>query len=146
MSILQVPHEKLDVVCKDIEKFDEPLEQEMLDVLRKHGGLGIAANQLGSDSRMCIVVDPETRNALMLVNPRIVWKSPTKFDANEGCLSIAYGRPRFLVCRSKHVRVEAQDKHLEKFQIEAGGYFAAVLQHEIGHLDGKTIANARRAA
>ena len=69
----------------------------------------------------------------MLINPRIV-ESAGKESDSEGCLSIPGLSER--VDRPARIRVEAFDPAGARFELEAEGFFARALCHEIDHLDG----------
>jgi len=102
-------------------------------------GVGLAAPQIG-DRRRVAVVDADPRGAdsrlHVLVNPRLVEKSGVETDS-EGCLSI----PGFTdkVERPLHVRVAAQRPTGEPFTMEAEGFLARAICHEIDHLEGILI-------
>jgi peptide deformylase len=70
----------------------------------------------------------------VLINPRIVGVDPTTVEFFEGCLSVAgYSA---LVARSQKVIVEYLNERAEPQQVEASGWYARILQHELDHLDG----------
>ncbi len=99
-------------------------------------GVGLAAPQIGDLRRVAVVdVDPSgPRSELhVLVNPRLLARSGAETDV-EGCLSIPGFTER--VERPLAVRVAAQRLSGETFEIEAEGFFARALCHEIDHLDG----------
>lgn len=95
-------------------------------------GLGLSANQIGWDLRMC-AINIGTHNAV-LFNPEIVEASEPTTDYFEGCLS--YPGLLLKIPRSTKIKV--------KFQAPAGnwleetfeGLTAICIQHEIDHLDG----------
>ena len=104
---------------------------DLFDTMRASKGVGLAANQVGVATRVCVV---ETdKGSYALVNPVIVERDGTVKD-EEGCLSIPdiYGD----VERSARVTVEALDEHGVKRRIEATELLARAIQHEIDHLDG----------
>jgi peptide deformylase len=68
-----------------------------------------------------------------LVNPEIVERSGTQYEI-EGCLSLDGFQGK--VPRSLNVKVRYRDRNGEAREIEAEGYMAKCLQHEIDHLDG----------
>jgi peptide deformylase len=109
--------------------------QDLLDTMRSFGHcVGIAAPQIGEPVRVAVVDVTGHRKAttshgeLVLVNPVIVEASGAEVG-REGCLSI----PELTadVRRATHVIVEAEGVH-----VEAEGFEARALQHEIDHLDG----------
>jgi len=107
---------------------------EMLSVMRKSGGIGLAAPQVGLAKRLIVVEYQDS--VLMLANPKIIKKEG--FDLlEEGCLSF----PEIVVKikRPKKIIVEALDKDNKKIKIEADYILSRALQHEIDHLNGKLI-------
>jgi len=77
-----------------------------------------------------------------LVNPRIVWASEETEPGWEGCLSFLQYRVRVVRHRAIHVEYLTLDG--APARVEAEGFYARVLQHEIDHLDG--ILTLDRAA
>jgi peptide deformylase len=109
--------------------------QDLIDTMRSFPGcVGIAAPQIGELIRVAVVdcsehPRAEDPNGLMvLVNPRITWSEGDELG-REGCLSI----PELTgnVRRSRSVTVEARG-----LRVEATGFEARAIQHEVDHLDG----------
>lgn len=104
-------------------------------------GLGLAANQLGFLSRVAVIAlakegeedhsDPEP---IIMLNPRILWRSEELVVEEEGCLSIPGVWAK--VPRAKAVRVEYQDEEGKRHTLELQGLNARLIQHELDHLDG----------
>jgi peptide deformylase len=101
--------------------------------------VGLAAPQIGESVRMIVVDvslhpkgDPSAEE-IVLVNPRVVSGTGSEV-AREGCLSV----PEFTadVRRAGEVVVEGLARTGEPWTIEASGFEARALQHEIDHLDG----------
>ena len=122
-----------------VERFDDELAK-LVDDLRETmydaPGVGLAAPQIGDLRRVAIIdLDPRGPESKLhiLVNPRIIGSDGEATDT-EGCLSI----PDFTdkVDRPERVKVSAQTAAGEPFEIEAEGFFARALCHEIDHLDG----------
>jgi peptide deformylase len=112
----------------------------MAETMYDAPGIGLAAPQVGSLIRVCVVDvgDPEdetgeVRRLYKLVNPTIVAKEG-KEESEEGCLSIPSVREN--VTRAEKIIVEALDENGKQLRLEADGLFAVCLQHEIDHLDG----------
>ena len=113
----------------------ERVSRDLVDTMDSFGHcVGLAATQLGEMTRI-VVVDvtghkkaKATNGRLVLVNPRIVHAEGAEVG-REGCLSIPELTAN--VRRATHVTVEA-----EGLRIEAEGFEARALQHEIDHLDG----------
>ena len=93
--------------------------------------MGIAAPQVGVLRRAVVIDVGEGKHEL--VNPVIVEQSGDQCGG-EGCLSIPgqYG----LVHRPAQLRLKAQDRYGKPFELEAEGYFAVAVCHEVDHLDG----------
>lgn len=103
--------------------------------------VGLSANQVGINKAICVVdfgIGNKRYNDLhVLVNPKIVWRSKTITTKHEGCVNLEHGKIRGLVPRNQRVKVEALDRFGTKLTIDAKGWVAKVLQHEIDHLNGK---------
>lgn len=120
----------------------------MAKLVEKTDALGVAAPQLGVGARLIVVrgppplglSGPEHGSLIHLVNPEIVNASQMKRLAYEGCLSFP-GERQIAVERSVHVTVKALDQSGAEVQLAAEGLFAVILQHEIDHLDGITLAD-----
>jgi peptide deformylase len=124
----------------------------MRDTMRDAPGVGLAAPQVGLSIQLAVIEDrPEYLTAieperlaelerrpvpfLVLVNPQIVAHSDDQVEFFEGCLSLnGFGA---LVKRSHAVTVEALDRNGEPQRIQAHGWYARILQHEIDHLNGR---------
>ncbi len=109
---------------------------DLLDDLRETlldaNGVGLAAPQLGILRRAVIVIDKDDK-VWELINPTIVSVQGEQ-DGFEGCLSVPgrYGR----VKRPMRVRVKAQDRDGNWFEVEDEATTARCFCHELEHLDG----------
>ena len=123
-----------------IEVFDVALRDEaerMVELMVEARGVGLAAPQIGRLRRL-IVIQPEPEgSAVALVNPQITWRSEEEESGQEGCLSI--GEIVVPVSRAVSIHVHAQDVSGEPVEIDAEGFVARVIQHEVDHLDGILI-------
>ena len=127
--------------CRPVTDFNARLHQlldDMRDTLSTENGVGLAAPQVGVLRRACIVLETnvpegEDEYIIELVNPEIVESSGEQYGA-EGCLSVPgeYG----LVRRPMFVKVRAQDRSGEFFEVAGEGLTARCFCHEIDHLDG----------
>ncbi len=113
----------------------------MRETMREAPGVGLAAPQVGLPLRLAVIEDiaqvPEKERAPVpfhvLVNPQLTL-GPGLVEHYEGCLSIDGFQA--LVPRAEAVTVDALDHHGAPVKIEASGWYARILQHEIDHLDG----------
>ena len=124
----------------------------MRDTLRDAPGVGLAAPQVGYGIQLAIVEDrAEYQQAIppeqlaergrvpvpfhVIINPKLDIIDPAQQLFFEGCLSVAGFTA--LVHRAVKVRVEGVDETGAPLAIEAEGWHARILQHEIDHLQGK---------
>lgn len=122
-----------DVNTKDLKNKDfQKLVKDMTLTMLKKDGVGLAAPQIGKNIRL-IVIKTKDEN-LVMINPVILKKSWIKETAEEGCLSLP--GVFYEIKRSKNVTCEYINNNMEKIVLEAKGFFARVIQHEIDHLDG----------
>ncbi len=148
-TIVTTPNPILFSKAETITDIDESIVKIAMDLkdtlnsAKEPEGAGIAANQIGIAKRICIVRNflYTSRSAkgymtedFILINPKLIFKSPDLETDWEGCLSVPdkYGR----VPRYKKVKVEAQTLEGNTIQMSAKDLFARVIQHEIDHLDG----------
>src|SRR5579859_3414806 len=121
--------------AKKIHRFDpsiSKLAEDMFETMRAAHGVGLAAPQIAQSLRI-FVAEYEDRKVAM-VNPEIV-KAEGETLGTEGCLSI----PGYIgenIRRAEKVVVKGQDVRGKTIKVNAEGWFARVLQHEIDHLDG----------
>lgn len=114
------------------------LIEDMFETMHQAGGIGLAANQVGSLHRV-IVVDvsdmEETKGIppIAMVNP-VVFDREGEWSMEEGCLSIPEIREE--VVRAERIRVRYKDSNLVDRELEASGILGRVLLHEIDHLNG----------
>lgn len=116
---------------KSVNRSVKRLAEDMLETMYKARGAGLAAPQVGRGIRLVVVDIGE--GPLMLVNPRVTSSAGKIVDA-EACLSIPGVSGR--VARAERVSVESLDIDGKTQLLEAEGFLARVIQHEIDHLDG----------
>ena len=127
--------------CRQITDFNPRLHQlldDMIETLSQADGVGLAAPQVGVLRRAALVLEtnvPEGEEPILieLINPEIVESSGEQHEA-EGCLSVPgqYG----IVSRPATVKVRAQDRYGNVFEVSGEGLTARCFCHEIDHLDG----------
>lgn len=122
-------------VCRPVTDFDNRLHillNDMADTLLDSGGVGLAAPQVGILRRVCVVQN-ENDEIIELVNPEIVYTQGEQTGL-EGCLSVPgkFG----VVTRPEVVRVRAQNRDGNFFEVEDCDLTARCFCHEIEHLDG----------
>ncbi len=110
------------------------LTGNMIETMYDQKGVGIAANQVGSLQKVCIIQTPEMEEPLVLINPQII-KREGEREVVEGCLSIPGYRGT--VKRSVKVRARALGLDGKVIRINADELLAQALEHETDHLNGK---------
>jgi len=118
------------------------LIDDMIDTMREYDGVGLAAPQVHQSLRITVVEslsNPRYPAApdiplTILINPKFSHMSEEMTEGWESCLSIDDFRGK--VPRARELKVSAFDRTGEKIFLEAAGFFAVVLQHEMDHLNG----------
>jgi peptide deformylase len=141
LPILCYPDPKLHKVAKPVAAVDarvQALVSDMLETMYDAKGIGLAATQIDVHERVIVIdVSEERDQPLVLINPEIVWTSPTRHVNEEGCLSVPGiydGVERF-----DAVHVKALDGKGESRIVEAQELLAVCIQHEMDHLMGKVF-------
>ncbi len=121
--------------CRKVTDFNDRLHtllDDMTETLIDSGGVGLAAPQVGVLRRLCVVMNADDE-IIELINPEIIMTDGEQTGL-EGCLSVPgkFG----IVTRPYVVRVRAQDRNGEIFEVEDEGLTARCFCHEIEHLDG----------
>ena len=141
MEILTYPNRFLFQPTRPVEDIDGQLQQlieDMAETMYAAPGVGLAANQVGSSHRILVfdeMSDREKRQYHVIINPKLIDSDGELISENEGCLSVPEFRSD--VKRSSRVVVEGLDRSGQPLRMEAEGFRAVILQHEIDHLDGK---------
>lgn len=124
---------------------------QMRDTMRAAPGVGLAAPQIGESLQLAVIEDridyikdasAEQLARLsrapvdfhVIINPKLTLVGDETVEFFEGCLSVeGFGA---LVRRNFSVRVECLNERAEPIIIDAQGWYARILQHEIDHLNG----------
>ena len=126
--------------ARPVDHFDAALRAEierMGRLMHDSIGVGLAAPQAGVSHRLLVYRTEPDSPVQALVNPELEWSSRDREWMEEGCLSLPGVHVE--VERPIHVRVRALDAEGEPVLVEASGFEARVIQHEIDHLDGVLI-------
>jgi peptide deformylase len=143
LPILEFPDPRLRKVASPVTVFDAKLEvliDDMFETMYDSQGIGLAATQIDVHKRLLVIDVSESKDSpLVFINPNFEVIEDELSEYDEGCLSV----PGFYetVSRPKGIKVQAQDRKGEKFEIEAEGILATCIQHEIDHLDGKLFVD-----
>jgi peptide deformylase len=141
LPILCYPDPRLHTVAKPVGSVDDRIRQltaDMFETMYDAKGIGLAASQIDVHERVIVIDVSEDRDQpLVLINPELVWTSPTTHLNEEGCLSV----PGIYdgVTRFDAVHCKALDEKGQSRVIEADGLLAVCIQHEMDHLMGKVF-------
>ena len=133
-NVVQVGDDVLRQKCFPVETFDDGLFKlldDMKDTVKKEQGAGLAAPQVGVLRRV-VVVDVE-EGYFEFINPEIVGQKGEQ-SGWEGCLSVR-GKSG-IVSRPMKVKLKFQDRKGDTYLLQAKGFFARAICHELDHLDG----------
>ncbi|PID25526.1 peptide deformylase [Sporosarcina sp. P7] len=136
LNIVKHPSSILTTPCEEVTVFDDELGillDNMHETMIEHDGVGIAAPQVGKSIRVAIVDFDEGQDIIEMINPVVTATGGSEVEV-EGCLSFPglFGE----VERPFHVRIEAQERSGKLYELEAEGYEARAILHEIDHLNG----------
>ncbi len=135
-TILHIGDPLLRAVSHPVTKFDLRLQmivRDMGETMYAADGVGLAAPQIGLMRRLIVIDIYDDHGLRVFVNPEII-KAEGEVAMEEGCLSIP-GR-RGCVKRPEKITVKYQDVKGKAHEMEAEGFLARALQHEIDHLNG----------
>lgn len=129
----------------------QQLIELMRETMRDAPGVGLAAPQVGESVRIAVIEDPDEYQKTLpanilaergrttvpfhvIINPVMKLGESSNTTLFENCLSVnGYAA---LVPRATSVRVECLNERGVARVIEAQGWYARILQHEIDHLQG----------
>lgn len=166
LQIVQIGEEVLRGRARELSREEivsaktQELIEHMRDTMRAAPGVGLAAPQVGVPLQIAVIEDREDYHKKLnaaqlverqrvpvdfhvLINPRIVARDATNFEFFEGCLSVI--GLAAMVPRARAVTVEYRDERAEAKSVEAVGWYARILQHEIDHLNGVLYVDRMRS-
>jgi peptide deformylase len=145
-----------EILGEEIQRLIRDMRETMYDA----PGVGLAAPQVGLPLQLAVIEDrEELLRALpaeelaekerqpvpfhVIINPKITLLGEKTIEFQEGCLSLSgFGA---LVPRARKVRVEYWNERGERQTVEASGWYARILQHEIDHLHGTLYIDRMRS-
>jgi peptide deformylase len=141
LKILQYPHPLLKSRSKQVQTIDARINriiQDLLDTLHASPGVALAAPQIGESYRIIVCdvsrkIKEHHHGRIVLINP-MIQRREGKNIFREGCLSV----PDYTgnVSRAERVWVEGLNPQGLRVNLDAAGFEALALQHEIDHLEG----------
>jgi len=131
-SLLREKCLRVDNISKEVYK----LVDDMIETMLKEDGLGLAANQVGSLSRIILIntsSQEDKPEPVAMINPVILNQEGSVIE-EEGCLS--FPELYLKIGRPERVRVHTKNLYNEDLVYEADGIMARAILHEIDHLNG----------
>lgn len=136
-----MPHDVLRTVAAPIPGVTDgirALARDLLETMRAHEGVGLAAPQIGCSVQMFVTKPIEDHPQLIVMNPRVEAGSG-RAAMVEGCLSLPEVWEE--VPRWARLRLHGFDLAGRAIRLEAEGLLAIVIQHEVEHLQGRLISD-----
>jgi peptide deformylase len=139
LKVLKYPDSLLRKKCLPVDKISKEvytLVDDMIETMLKEDGLGLAANQVGSLSRIIVInttSHEDKPEPIAMINPVILNQEGSTIE-EEGCLS--FPELYLKINRPERVRVHAKNLYNEDLVYETDGIMARAIFHEIDHLNG----------
>lgn len=143
LNILEFPDPRLRTIAKPVTVFDDALHKlidDMFETMYAAPGIGLAATQINVHKRLVVMdLSEDKSEPRVFINPEFESLTEQMDQYQEGCLSV----PGFYenVDRPQKVKIKAQDKHGEPYELIAEGLLAVCIQHECDHLNGKLFVD-----
>ncbi len=144
LKVLKFPDPRLRKVADPVTKFDKSLENlanDMLEVMYREDGIGLAATQVNKHVRLIVIDISEDRNKpQFFVNPEFeILNTDSSYTFEEGCLSV----PGFNeeITRPDNIILKWQDLKGKSHTDRPSGLLTVCIQHEIDHLEGKLMVD-----
>ena len=140
--MLELQYEPFPLLHMPVAKFEfdtdpKELETLMIDTMRHHKGIGLAANQVNVPYTMFVMGNDFVEGFIkptLFINPTILKVSEERILDKEGCLS--FPGLWLNVERPKWIIAAYQDCDQKWNEIKIEGYMAKCFQHEFDHLHG----------
>lgn len=140
LSIIVYPDPRLMAVSRPVTPAEGSLRDlaaRMFQLMREHGGVGLAAPQVGLNIRMFIMNHSgKPEDDRVFINPELTEAEGSE-ASEEGCLSLPDIRAE--IPRSRTLRMRAVDQDGRAVDLTETGYIARIWQHEFDHLNGVLI-------
>ena len=137
MELIKAPNEFLEkqVVPFNFDTMDaDKISKEMIEMMLKYKGVGLASNQVGIDAQIFVMGE---ENPITVINPMVTEVGTEKIEMEEGCLS--FPGLYMKVKRPSVVSVQYLDTKQKECIIKLEGFHARVFLHEFDHLQGITF-------
>lgn len=143
--VLPWPHPKLSEQSGIVTHFDVHIEKlcmDLCDTAHAAGAASMSAIQIGAAAKIIYITKLVAGQPLMLVNPVYEERGALLQHHKESCASL----PGVTIDmqRSATIQIAAQNSRGDRFAFKCDGPLAQAIQHEMAHLEGKTIVDQAR--
>ncbi len=146
-KVLEWPNEILTKIATPVPEGEScrRLIESMFKTMNRLDGIGLAAPQIGVDKRIFVMDVPAFRNGIQvsgstkhaIINPIITWWRGGPEMGPEGCLS--FPGESVIIPRYLRVKIVGFDIRWNPLTVGGKGLVARVIQHEMDHLNGRTL-------
>ncbi len=146
-KIITWPNEILTKIATPVPQGERCREliEAMFIAMDYPSGIGLAAPQIGVDKRIFVINVPAYNNGIQvsgstkhaIINPTITWWRGGPEIGPEGCLS--FPGEQVMIPRYLRVKVSGFDVRWNPLTFSGKGLTARVIQHEMDHLNGRTL-------
>lgn len=146
VDILQYPDKRLKRVAQPVTDFGDDFQRYVDNMFETHYAAdncaALAATQLDLDPGYHVTVidfSAKKDQPLCIVNGEIIERCGEQ-NESEGCMSVGCNVDIYIhanVKRAMRIKVVFQDRYGNPQELEAEGFMAKCIQHELDHLDGK---------
>ena len=138
LPLIYAPNKIFQEIAQPVKEVNDDIRHiidEMFKTLKIENAIGLGANMVGILQRI-IVIDWKKENIkISMVNPVISYFSEEMQEFTEGSLSFPGIEAK--ISRPKKIKLSYLDYNNQKQEMEAEGFLATLIQHEIDYLDGK---------
>jgi len=136
---MELTRRTLRLICKSADFrnqwINDDLVMRMIQLMRQHNGIGLAANQIGERTRLFVMnID---RHSWACFNPELLGHNNDLVNFNEGCLS--FPGETCIIKRPNTIHVRYYDVTGVEIEEELTGLASRCYQHELDHLNGITM-------
>ncbi|MBP7190312.1 MAG: peptide deformylase [Rickettsiaceae bacterium] len=126
-------------VVDDVNDEIRAIVDDMLEIMYKEHAVGLGANMVGI-LKAIAVVDLQKdgkKSPYIFINPNITYKSTETQSFEEA--SICFPGVSAQITRPSSIEISYLDYEGKETKLEASGFLASVIQHEVDYLEGKTF-------
>ncbi len=142
LSIVSAPNPIFKKKCELVSVVDDSIRKiadDMLETLEYERAVGLGANMLGITKAIAVVNLNEggISKPYVFINPEIFWRSEEMQGFEEASLS--FPGISADISRPSKIKIKYLDYEGTAQELEAEGFLASVIQHEVDYLNGKTF-------